>query len=119
MFCSNCGKEVSNEVKFCTYCGSPLSDQSSLVRNDGKQERGEDKSIAPFVLGIVGLIAWFLPIAGIPIAIVGLVLGLRSRKKSASRLAMAGIVLCIISLVASIVNASIGAYMGFTGQLFS
>ena len=39
-------------------------------------------------------------------------------KKGGKGMAIAGIVLCIISLVATIVNSAIGAYMGATGQLF-
>lgn len=23
MFCQNCGKEISNDTKFCSYCGAP------------------------------------------------------------------------------------------------
>lgn len=25
MYCSSCGKEISNDAKFCTYCGKPTS----------------------------------------------------------------------------------------------
>ena len=76
------------------------------------------QSIASLVLGIVGLIAWCLPLAGFPVSIVGLVLGILGMKKGGKGMAIAGIVLCIISLVATIVNSAIGAYMGTTGQLF-
>jgi hypothetical protein len=33
MFCSNCGKENSNESRFCFSCGRPLVDQAILVGN--------------------------------------------------------------------------------------
>lgn len=34
MFCTNCGKEVSNESKFCKYCGSELKRRDVNVVND-------------------------------------------------------------------------------------
>ncbi|MCG5547507.1 DUF4190 domain-containing protein, partial [Halorhodospira halochloris] len=77
---------------------------------------GGGKAIASLVLGIVGLFAWLLPIAGLPVTIVGLVLGIKDINSSNRGMAIAGIVLCIIGLVASIINASIGFYMGSTGQ---
>lgn len=66
------------------------------------------------VLGIIGLIAWFIPIIGAPITIVGLIFGIKGLKSLKHDLAIIGIVLCCIGLVAVIVNASIGAYMGAT-----
>jgi hypothetical protein len=47
----------------------------------------------------------------------GLVLGIKSLQGPRKGVATAGIVLCIIGLVASIANAAIGAYLGATGQL--
>jgi hypothetical protein len=74
------------------------------------------KATTGLVLGIIGLIAWFIPIIGAPITIIGLIfsiIGLKSLKRG---VATAGIVLCSIGLLATIVNASIGAYQGATGQ---
>ena len=67
-------------------------------------------------LGIIGLIAWYIPILGLPITIVGLVLGIKGMKSNNRGMAITGVVFCIIGLVASIINAAIGAYMGATGQ---
>jgi hypothetical protein len=66
------------------------------------------KAIWSLCLGLFGLIAWFLPILGLPTTITGLVFGIKSigpRKGMAT----AGIVLCVIGLVLSIANAAIGA----------
>ena len=81
-----------------------------------KEKKG--LSIAALVLGLVGLLAWILPIIGLPVGVVGLVLGIVGIKKGARKRAVAGIVLSIISLLLTIANASIGAYMGYKGQLF-
>ena len=80
------------------------------------QPPADGRAIASLVLGIIGLFAWCLPILGLPITIVGLVLGIKAISGPSRGLATAGIVLCILGLVASIANAAIGAYMGATGQ---
>ena len=76
-------------------------------------------AIAGLILGITGLLAWIIPIFGLPITITGLVLSIKARKDISQRgMSTAGIVLNIIGLVATIVNSAIGAYLGATGQLF-
>ena len=76
-------------------------------------------AIASLVLGVINLCAWFLPICGIPLAIVGIVLGFLGMKDpSQMTLAIIGIVLCGLGLLAACVNGAVGAYMGFTGQGF-
>lgn len=57
-----------------------------------------------------------MPLFGLPITIVGLVLGIKAWNSSKHTLAVVGVVLCIIGLVLSIISASIGAYTGVTGQ---
>lgn len=82
-----------------------------------QNSKGNGKAVASLVLGIIGLIAWIIPIIGAPINIVGLVMGIKNRTGKNKGLAIAGIVLCIIGLIATIVNGAIGAYKGATGQL--
>lgn len=71
------------------------------------------------ILGIIALFAWTIPIIGFPISIPGLILSIRGLKKEPRNKGMciAGIVMNIIGLVASIINSSIGAYMGYKGLL--
>ncbi len=79
--------------------------------------KANGKAVAGLVLGLVGIVAWFIPLIGFPVTIVGLimsVLGLKSQKKN---MAIAGLVLCIIFLVVTIANAAIGAYIGATSAL--
>lgn len=68
------------------------------------------KSTASLVLGIISLVFWLLPLAGFPVSIVGLVLGVKKKYTT-------GIVLNVIGLVLTTANAAVGAYMGATGQL--
>ena len=60
-----------------------------------------EKSTTSLVLGIIGCIAWLLPILGIPLSIVGLVLGTRKRYR-------VGIIINIIVLVLSLGNCILG-----------
>ncbi len=67
------------------------------------------KAVAGMVLGIIGIFAWFLPFIGYPVTIVGIILstiGLKSDKKG---MAITGLVLSIIFLIATIINSVIGA----------
>jgi hypothetical protein len=75
------------------------------------------KAIWSLCLGLFGLLAWLLPIIGLPVTITGLVLGIKSVNGPRKGMATAGIVLCIIGLVLSTGNAALGAYLGATGQL--
>ena len=71
--------------------------------------------VAALVLGIIGLLAWFIPLFGFPVTIVGLILGIMGQKRERKGMAIAGMVMSIIGLVATIVNSAIGAYQGATG----
>jgi hypothetical protein len=82
-------------------------------RHDSRREKGIE--ITSFVLGIIGCIAWYLPLFGFPINIAGLILGKYGRKKG---LALPGMILSIIGLILTTINALYGAYLGATGQLF-
>jgi hypothetical protein len=79
---------------------------------------GQGLAIAGFVLGLFGLVAWCLPLFGLPINIVGLILSAKGRRSSQRGLALAGIVLCSIGLGLALVNAALGAYLAASGRLF-
>ena len=67
-------------------------------------------------LGIFSLLAWLLPILGLPVAIVAIVLGGTSRR-GGSAMATWGMVLGIIGLALSLINAAFGVYLKTTGQM--
>ena len=68
------------------------------------------------ILGIVGLAAWLIPLIGLPITVIGLTLGIIALKSSNRGMAIAGIIMSTLGLVLTIINGSIGAYLGATGQ---
>ncbi len=78
--------------------------------------QGGGKAIASLVLGILGIFGWCIPIVGLPMAIVGLILGVKDLDSPKRGIAIAGIVLCGIGVVLSIVNGAIGAYLAVTGR---
>jgi hypothetical protein len=64
-------------------------------------------------LGGASLIAWVLPIAGIPLALIGIGFGLSDISAAARRAyARTGVYLAVIGLMAAVANSAIGAYLG-------
>ena len=58
--------------------------------NIEKNEKIGGKSIASFVLGLVGIIAWILPLIGYPVTITGLILGCIARKNEKNAFSLTG-----------------------------
>lgn len=71
-----------------------------------------DKSTIALVIGIVGIVSWFIPLIGFPMNITGIVLAVKSSKANPTVAGIA-LVLCVMSLTATIVNSVIGALMGY------
>lgn len=76
-----------------------------------ENNKADGKSIASFVLGIVGIIAWLLPLFGYPVTIVGLVLGCIARKDKKNGFNLAGIILSSITLALTLGNSILGVIM--------
>lgn len=73
------------------------------------------KATASLVLGIVGLLAWLSPMLGTVIGIIGIVMGTMGRKSTARGRATAGLVLSILTVVASVGNFILSVYLMFSG----
>ncbi len=68
------------------------------------------------ILGCCGLIAWFFPIVGIPLTLIGAGIGISHISEIKSyRFAYIGIWINIVALMCSVANSAIGAYMGYHG----
>ena len=63
MFCPRCGKELPNDVKFCTGCGEDLS-RVSAAQDYGGMPAKEPHTLGPFLLGLI------LGIIGVLIAVI-------------------------------------------------
>lgn len=116
------GEELLGKQVRCGQCGQvfvaeagPLPE--TQVRAPARPYPDHSgKAVASLVLGIVGLVAWCLPIFGLPVTIIGLVMGIQGRKSSNASLAIAGIVLSSIGLALSVLNGAWGAYLGAIGK---
>lgn len=105
--CSSCpttgpSNECSTELYGAANCKSIPTDAISNNAN---------KSTGALVCGIISLIMWLLPIIGLPVSIVGLILGCKNKYET-------GIILNAIGLVLTIINATVGAVLGAQGKLF-
>lgn len=81
-------------------------------------EEKKGMSIASMVLGIVGLVAWCIPLFGYPVSILAIIFGVIGKKKGARGMAIAGIIMGAISLVITIINSILGAIL-YTSMLNS
>ncbi len=75
------------------------------------REPKKQKSVASLVLGLCGIVAWIIPLFGLPVTITGLVLGIRKRYAP-------GIVLNAIFLLFSVVNSILGVILALQGKMF-
>ena len=55
MYCSKCGKNISDDANYCQHCGHPIA-----VTQPVKKVENNDTPI-----GILNLIGYFVPIAGL------------------------------------------------------
>lgn len=115
-YCSKCGKLMEDGATFCSGCGSPLQHQNINTTSNVDKSSNIGLAIISLVFGIVGLLAWIIPIIGLPVGVVALVLGILGIKKSNKGMSIAGIVLGVICLVITIINGAIGAYQGYHGD---
>jgi DNA-directed RNA polymerase subunit RPC12/RpoP len=111
----------------CPYCEEMIVIQPSKITpkklsdtsirrysiSDHSNENLEPKkSMASLILGIVGLLAWLIPLVGFPVTIIGLILGIRKKY-------LPGIILNIIGLVLTLGNSIWGAILGAQAVLSS
>lgn len=82
-----------------------------LEENNVSQNNSNGMSIASLILGIIGLVAWILPLLGYPINIIGLILGIISNKKEKNKFSKTGIILSAIGLGITAINSIAGVIM--------
>lgn len=71
------------------------------------------KATTALVLSIIGLVAWIIPLLGLPITVIGLILSIK-RLESDRKKAIFALVLSIVGLILTVVSFSIGSYIGWT-----
>ena len=119
MYCSKCGNEIKDGEDFCPKCGK--STHISTENNTNGSSIRDGSNVTGFVLGIISCLAWFLPIVGFPVSIIGLIFSVKENKKprpinSKFTQAEVSMILNTAGLIITIVNSFIGALIG-TGVL--
>ena len=70
--------------------------------------------IVALILGCLNVLSWCLPLCGCPVGIAGIVFGVLGLKSNTRRgMAKAGLIMSVISMLFTLVNAGIGAWMYF------
>ena len=64
MFCQNCGREISDQAKFCNYCGAPVNaarQQTASKAHEATPEKPKKKGKAgsTIVTILVALVVYF------------------------------------------------------------
>lgn len=90
-------EEMQNEV-YTQYEQQPVQEKKGF-------------SIASLILGIVGFLAWCIPLFGFPVCITGLILGIVGIKKGGKGMAIAGIIMCAITLLFTLGNSILGVIL--------
>jgi hypothetical protein len=70
-----------------------------------------------YYVGIASLIAWFIPLIGVPVSIIGLYLGNRELKNGENAIVRKGIMFSAIGLILSIINGAAGVFLYAMGIL--
>ena len=89
-----------------------ISSQGNSNLNAGDTTKNS-KAITGLVLGILSQVAWFIPLTGFvgfPVAIFGIIFGIRGRKSFRKKIAIFGLVLSIGGLIGSVYNIGIYTY---------
>lgn len=101
---------MEDKETFQQTAEQPTQPQVSMQQDAQKKDK-KGFAIASLVLGLVGLIAWFIPIIGIIVGVLGIVFGALSVKSSKRGFAIAGIILSILCIIGSVIYAIYSAYV--------
>lgn len=111
-----CSNNPGNRFANVTTFRQALNQSTCPATNQQASRKGRKSAKASFVLGLIGMVTWFFPVIGLPLALTGLLLGISGLNRRHKALAAAGITLSLISLIATVVNLSVGAYQGIKGE---
>ena len=77
--------------------------------NGNNIDKKATKAMIGFILGLISIIAWFIPLFGFPVTICGIVFSAMGMNSSNKGKAVAGLTLSIIFLVVTFINSVAGA----------
>lgn len=91
-----------------------MNEQPNVPVSPQPAQGGNERmfAIGSLVIGVINLCAWFLPICGFPLGIVGVILGYLGMKDASQKnLAIAGMVLSGIGILLACINAVAGLFL--------
>ena len=112
MYCTNCGKEISEESKYCKYCGAFVGDikekqedffENNTPTNENQQQKSETKTKSGSEINVCCLLGFIFAMADLLMltfifSIAGLVLSIigykqaKEKKQKLLGLGLAGII---------------------------
>lgn len=98
MYCKKCGKELDDEAKFCPYCGTSTRDEKENAQNGDASSAG------------LGILCFFLPIAGLILYIVWKDT-YPLKAKSCGKGALISVIVYVALMLLSVCAAFAGAYL--------
>ena len=110
-FCGKCGEKIKEDQNFCSKCGYNI--------NTPVEQKEDKLAIVGFILGLVSIIAWFIPLFGYPVSICGIVFSTKGLKSKTNKgKATAGLVLSIVFLVFTFLNSMAGLLISFDNYYY-
>ncbi len=79
-------------------------------------DKGAKRAKVGFILGLVSILAWLLPIIGLPVTVCGIVFSSMGLSSTARGKARVGLILSIIFLILTILNGIVGASMAVVAE---
>lgn len=112
-FCEYCGEKVLKNDKFCSKCGK---EQGKTVKSNTvpaksvPENTNEGMGVASMILGIISLVfSFIINIFVIPVAIIGLILGIVNKAGKGKR--VSGIILNCIAIFVSIIMFAVWLFI--------
>lgn len=100
------------ESEFETEKSKILNGSINSSNNVGNTEKGKTQAIIGLILGLVSIVAWYIPLIGFPVSVCGIIfstIGMKSQTNKGK--AIAGLTLSIIFLIVTIINSILGAIL--------
>lgn len=102
IYCSRCGNKNEQNTKYCSKCGNRLEINEIQENINVPIQKKEGLATASLIIGIISLVFSFvLNIFILPLAIIGLILGIVNKIKKGKK--FAGIILNAVAIIVSII----------------
>lgn len=105
-YCENCGSKLKAQTGECLNCGKVIDKYS---KEKDIKDPYQSMAVAGFILSLIGMFSWLIPLLGFPISICGInysTKGLKSKDKG--DYAIIGLIFALIYFCLSLFNFIVG-----------